>query len=134
MCRNGRLAVPCKIPLSNPPAPIHNFSQLWVAGPIRDKGGGGGTPHLPRHMGRGVIPSSKKSGRGGRGSPPSPLVRETAHFLHGQTLYFVWNHDGNNKFNMVIIFGGGVISGRRGEGVPPTCSGTWVGGDTLRKN
>jgi len=34
--------------------------------------GGGGTPHMLRHMGRGVIPSPKINGGGVGGSPPSP--------------------------------------------------------------
>ena len=59
------------------PVGCWNNTSFWKTGklfsknPGPDQRGGGGIPHLARHMGGGVIPSWKKSGGGVGGSPPS---------------------------------------------------------------
>ena len=91
-------------------------------------GRGGVLPRLLRHMGRGVIPSSKNSGRGGKGLPPPPLSAKRLLFCTAEILCFAWNHDViTNLVRSPFLVRGGRF-GPEGEGYSPICSGTWGGG------
>jgi hypothetical protein len=124
-----------KFPSDPLPAPMPKFFPTMGRGADPGQRGGGGTPHLPRHMGGGVIPSEKISGGGVGGSPPSPLCPRNDSFSARPNPVFRVEPRRNYKSDEVTIFGwGGAIRAGWGRGYPPPSPVHGWGGDPLQKN
>jgi hypothetical protein len=108
-----------KFPSDPLPAPMPKFFPTMGRGADPGQRGGGGTPHLPRHMGGGVIPSEKISGGGVGGSPPSPLCPRNDAFSARPNPVFRVEPRRNYKSDEVTIFGWGGQFGPDGGGGTP---------------
>jgi hypothetical protein len=119
MCRNGRLAVPCKIPLSNHQTPRPQFFPTMGRGAHPGRRGGGGTPHLLRHIGRGVTPTLNERRGGGWGVPLPPLTAKRLIFCMAKSYISRGTTTGITNLVWSSFLVRDVVSGRRGGGGTP---------------